>query len=93
MGHLGDHAHHAIVAGTDGIHQIVCNLGRHLALGAFSVFDGNVKRFLDHGIFVAEYVLPIGDAILLEGCYVLTGQCQHNLGMATDGIAHVAAFP
>ena len=88
-----DETDDAIVAGEDGIYEIVLNLGGHLFLRSVHILDDDLDAlWLDKFELVVERILPVGSH-LFQCSDVLFGQGQHGLGLEGDGVAHVAAIP
>ena len=76
----------------DGVDEIVLYLLRHYVCGQFNVFKCNFNFALDALVFVVERLAVVVYKFFKVG---LVGfwQCQHGLGLARNGVAHVAAVP
>ena len=88
----GNHANHTIVAGVDGIHEIILNLLRHELCGTVDLLGEELHAFLN----ATELVLDghtLGLNKRLEVLNIVLRQSQHHLSLERNSIAHITTMP
>ena len=88
-----DIADDTIVAGEDGINQVVLNLYGHFLGGCgYILYENFDPLWLNQFELVVEGLFPVFGHFFQRG-NILLGQRQHGLGLEGNGVAHVATVP
>ena len=86
------HAHHSVVNGIYGIHEIVLYLFGQFGLWCLHVFHEEFYSAFDSLILVFKVSFPVCHEFL-QSLNIFFRQCEHNHSLERYGVAHVSAVP
>ena len=88
----GYHAYYSVMAGVDGIDEVVLNFNGHLLCRCCYFLGKELNICLNTFVLAVEVFEPLVYKFL-QGFDVLFGECQHNLCFIRNDITHLTTMP